>query len=113
MKRMLLAAIAAGLFFSSVIPGMAQGGYGRGGLGWNQSGPRGMRGQGLRNGTGPRALNGTCPRFTANVQAPTPNVSAPPGRGWGNGMGPRALNGTCPLLAPQTSAPAPSTTVAK
>lgn len=94
MKRILIGAIAVLVFLGSAATGMAQGGYGRRGPGWNQPGPRVMRGQGLRNGTGPRALNGTCPWFNNRVQAPAANV-APPGSGLRNGTGPRALNGNC------------------
>lgn len=66
---------------------------------------------GMRNGMGPGAFRGNCPRFAAfNSQAAGSNVApgvaanpnaAPFGRGFGlmNGTGPRALNGTCPRLA--------------
>lgn len=105
MKRILLGVFVVGLFFSSTVPGLAQGGYGRGGPGWNQA--RGMGRQGLRNGMGPRALNGTCPRLAANAQANTPNVATPPGPGWRNGTCPCVLNEACPRLTanPQATTP--------
>ncbi|MCL5097753.1 MAG: hypothetical protein M1608_09565 [Candidatus Omnitrophica bacterium] len=97
--------------------------------------PRGTQGagQGLRNGTGPRAQMGLCPYATAATttanatvsNATNANTSMAPavwggrgfgrgfcgGRGWGrgggfgprNGTGPRAQNGTCPLLNPAYS----------
>lgn len=129
MKRMLIGALVGALLFIVTIPAQAQGGFGRGrGACWRQGGANCSRpmGIGLRNGTGPRALSGTCPRLAFNPQTAASNAEPPAsgaqsdsavgpsgrGRGLMNGTGPRALNGTCPrtgLNAPAANAPTAGT----
>jgi len=100
MKRLMLGMIAATLLlFTSAEPARSQGPYGgRGAMCWRQNVGFGQRGVGMRNGTGPRAQNGTCPWLNVNPAA-APNTVAPYGMGMRNGTGPRGQNGTCPLLS--------------
>ena len=126
MKRILIGALAGVLLISSAVPALAQGGFGRGrGPRWSQGGASWGGPMGMRNGMGPGAFRGNCPRFAFNSQAAASNAlpvapgtqaanpnMAPFGRGLMNGTGPRALNGTCPRLAlnpPPANAPAATT----
>ncbi len=92
-------------------------GQGRGGQAAMGGQGRGMGGGwGLRDGTGPRAQMGLCPRQNNGGAAPAYGRGAGKGKnamgGWGrgggrglrNGTGPRSANGTCPLVNPAPAA---------
>lgn len=110
MKRIMVAIIGSMLLLGTTVePALAQGGCGCGRMCWRQNARTGPVGAGFRNGTGPRAQNGTCPFLSQTAAQPGPASNAVPvGRGLRNGMGPRALNGTCPYAATNNNQAGPS-----